>query len=75
MDGAGRVLPSRGMQSFVVGTGGKNLYGFGSRKRGSVDRHNRAFGVLMLYLKRGSWTWSFRTIDGRVLDRGSRSCV
>jgi hypothetical protein len=75
MDGAGRVLPSRGMQSFVVGTGGKSLYGFGTRKRGSVDRHNRAFGVLMLYLKPGSWQWSFRTIDGRVLDRGERRCL
>ena len=49
----GRVgcCPRAGMQSFVVGTGGKSLYGFGTRKRGSVYRHNRAFGVLVLYLK------------------------
>ena len=75
MDGAGRILPSRGMQGFVVGTGGKSLFPFGARKPGSVYRQNRSHGVLALDLGSGSWRWAFRTIDGRVLDRGARSCL
>jgi hypothetical protein len=74
MDGAGNYR-SNGMQSFVVGTGGKSLYHLGTRKPGSryfqADKH----GVLALDLREGSFSWKFHAIDGKVLDEGTRSCV
>ena len=74
MDGAGRAT-SRGMQEFVVGTGGRNLYHLGTRKAGSAYFQARIHGVLALDLREGSYHWVFRAIDGRILDRGDRSCV
>ena len=65
---------SDGIMSFVVGTGGKSL-----RRRGAVapgSRYFRAdkFGVLMLSLGRGAFSWHFRAVDGAVIDPGSRTC-
>ncbi len=75
MDGAGRIEPSRGMQSFIVGTGGKDLYPYGTRKAGSVYLQNRLFGVLVVNLHAGWYSWAFKEVTGRILDRGSRSCI
>ena len=75
MNGAGRIEPSRGIQSFIVGTGGKNLYPFGTRKTGSAYCQNRLFGVLVVNLHDGWYSWAFKAVTGRILDRGSRSCV
>lgn len=74
MDGSGHVKPRRGMTEYVAGTGGKNLYHLGTRKRGSVYFQARTHGVLVLDLKVGSWSWSYRDLAGRVLDSGSRYC-
>ena len=41
MDGAGRIEPSTRDAEFIVGTGGKNLYPFGTRKAGSVYRQSQ----------------------------------
>jgi predicted flavoprotein YhiN len=75
MDGSGHVQPARGMQEFVVGTGGRSLYHLGTRKHGSVFYQARHFGVLLLTLRPGSYSWGYRTIDGTTPDSGSRSCV
>ena len=74
MDAANHVRRRRGMVSFVVGTGGRSLYHLGTRKRGSAYFQNRAFGVLALDLKPGSYTWSYRATSGAQLDGGSRRC-
>ena len=74
MDGAGHAT-SRGMQEFVVGTGGRNLYHLGTRKAGSAYFQARTHGVLALDLRVGSYHWVYRAINGSILDRGDRSCV
>ena len=74
MDGLGRPL-ANGMQSFVVGTGGKDLYELGTRKPGSRYFQGSQHGVLALDLRQGSFGWKFYGIDGQVLDEGTRSCV
>ncbi len=74
MDGNGRAR-SNGIQSFVVGTGGKDLYHLGTRKAGSRYFQAREHGVLVLDLAPGSFSWAFHAIDGSILDQGRRSCV
>lgn len=64
-----------GMVSYVVGTGGKNLYPKGSTKPGSRMFYNRRHGLLYLALNPTGWTYEFRTIDNVVKDRGSGSCI
>lgn len=72
---AGDYRPNRGIQSFVSGTGGKSLYPMGTRKAGSAFFDGRHFGVLLLKLGTGSYSWEYRTIDGKVRDSGSRTCL
>ena len=74
MDGAGRRTAD-GMQEFVVGTGGRNLYHLGTRQPGSAYFQARTAGVLALDLRVGSYHWVYRAINGDILDRGDRSCV
>ena len=74
LDGSGRLDTARGMQSFVVGTGGRSLFPLGTRQPGSVYLQNRVHGVLALDLSADAYSWAFHAIDGRVLDRGSRTC-
>jgi hypothetical protein len=74
MDGRGHLKNRRGMQEFVSGTGGRNLYHLGTRKRGSVYFQARTPGVLFLGLKAGAYSWSYRSTSGAVLDAGSRRC-
>ena len=69
----GRVSAS-GMQSFVVGTGGKSLYGFGRRNGATRFRQNTRFGVLQLRLSPRRYTWKYVATSGRVLDRGRSVC-
>ena len=75
MSPSGDVQPQRGLQSFVSGAGGKSLYHLGTRKAGSAYFSARSPGVLVLKLGAGSYSWRFRTIDGRTPDSGSRTCV
>ena len=74
MDGEGRSR-SDGMHSFVVGTGGKDLYHLGTRKSGSEYFQGDRHGVLALVLRQGSFGWKFHTIDGTVLDKGTSACL
>jgi len=68
-----RVNGHRGPRQFMVGTGGKNIGRFVTRRRNSVVRR-QSHGVLRLRLRRDSYTWKFVRIDGRTGDSGSASC-
>jgi len=73
MDAAGSPS-ARGIQSFVVGTGGRSLYPLGPPETGSAARYDDGFGVLSLRLRADSYTWRFTALGGEVVDRGSRRC-
>jgi acid phosphatase type 7 len=84
MDCSGR-RGSDGVRSFVIGSGGNSLYGFGDLQPGSEFHDDTHFGVLELTLHPDSYDWEFlasgraqagsRTTDagnaGEVLDKGS----
>jgi hypothetical protein len=63
-----------GIDSFVVGTGGKDLIPLTRKRRGSVARVDSAFGVLALRLGAGGYAFGFTTTRGRIVDSGVRSC-
>lgn len=74
LDAAGQP-PGDGQapRQFVVGTGGARLYGFWKppyRSKARVREH----GVLQLSLERGSYSWRFIDVDGRVQDAGEARC-
>ncbi len=73
-DGSGHIRARRGITSFVVGTGGKNMYQLGQRKSGSAYFQADTPGVLLLELKAKSYTWSFKDINGKIRDSGARRC-
>ncbi|MEO5652884.1 MAG: metallophosphoesterase, partial [Marmoricola sp.] len=60
----GESSPESGISSFVIGTGGKNLYSLGTREAGSEFYQSDTMGVLLLELKEDSWTYSFQGLDG-----------
>jgi hypothetical protein len=69
-----RFAPIDGIRSFVVGTGGRNLTGFGTPKPGSEVRL-QSFGILDLELRDGDYTWRFKGAPGgAVLDSGTALC-
>ncbi len=74
MDASGHVRPRRGISSFVVGTGGRSLYAKGTTAPGSRYFRNDKFGVLLLSLGDGAFSWKFKPISGGVRDAGSRVC-
>lgn len=63
-----------GIESFVVGTGGKDLIPLTRKRRGSAARVDGAFGVLALRLGAGGYAFGFTTTQGRIVDSGVRSC-
>jgi len=65
---------STGIVGFVSGTGGKSLYGLGTRVPGSAYFQSSRFGVLVLWLGDGGFAWRYRTVDGVVRDAGDASC-
>jgi hypothetical protein len=67
---------TRGIRSFIVGTGGKEVAGFGSVKANSELRNSNSMGVLRLTLHATSYDWQFVPIPGHTLaDAGTASCV
>ena len=66
---------ANGIREFVVGTGGKSLYGWGTVKANSEKRLNDRYGVLKLTLNPGSYGWEFVDTAGTVADSGTGQCV
>jgi len=66
-------LSSKGLTSFVVGTGGRSLYPFS----GSTPARRAAiaeYGVLQLDLYSRGYRWAFKTLDGKTADSGRAYC-
>jgi 3',5'-cyclic AMP phosphodiesterase CpdA len=75
LDPQGRVDPARGIREFVVGTGGRSHYRFGSPLPGSEVRNDDTFGVLQLQLRPTGYSWRFiPTREGSFQDAGSGTC-
>ncbi len=75
LDENGTPSPS-GVQEFVVGTGGKNHYGFGSTPplAGEI-RNSTAFGILRMDLHPTSYDWKFLPAPSYTFtDSGSAAC-
>ena len=64
----------RGIRQFVVGTGGKGFYDFGSPIANSEFRYNSDFGVLKLVLNSSAYEWEFINTAREVIDRGTGTC-
>ena len=71
---SGRATAQEGMAEFVVGTGGRDLRGFGEPKPNSEVRWNDSFGVLALTLRADGYDWRFHAADGADVDAGSATC-
>ena len=68
------AAPDRGIQEFVVGTGGKNLRRFHTPRANSEVR-SLTFGVLLLTLHPTSYDWRFAPIKGSAFtDSGHGTC-
>ena len=64
--------PANGIREFVVGTGGRSFYSFGTPKANSEVRNNDTYGVLKLTLGAGSYGWEFKAAAGGTFtDSGS----
>jgi len=68
---SGRATAEEGMAEFVVGTGGRDLRGFGEPTPNSEVRWNDSFGVLALTLHPDRYDWRFHATDGADVDEGS----
>jgi hypothetical protein len=75
LDPAGAVDQARGIRSFVVGTGGRSHYPFGTPLPGSEVRNADTYGVLSLTLRATGYDWRFLTPPGsKFTDAGSGGC-
>lgn len=78
MNPRGEADPTHGLREFVVGTGGKNLTGFGNTiQPNSVVHDASTFGVLKLTLHDASYDWQFVPVAGGTgfTDAGTANCV
>jgi hypothetical protein len=74
-DPEGFADPARGVREIIVGTGGRNVYGFGPIWENSEVRGGRTFGVLMLTLNPTSYQWQFVAVPGESFtDSGRQDC-
>ena len=72
---AGQPDAARGLRQFVVGTGGRSHYGFGTPLPTSEVRDATAYGVLKLTLGADSYTWQFIPVAGQSFtDAGTSAC-
>jgi acid phosphatase type 7 len=70
---AGAVVAGAGIRSFVVGTGGANVYGFSGAVTGS-EKQIETYGVMQLTLSEGKGAWRYVDIYDSVLDQGAFDC-
>ena len=74
MNASGQPDPL-GMREFVVGTGGRGLYGFGTPLPTSEVRDSTSYGVLKLTLREAGYDWEFIPAEGSTFtDHGSADC-
>ena len=65
----------RGIREFVVGTGGRSFYNFGTIKANSEVRNNNTWGVLKLTLHADRYDWEFVPVAGKTFtDTGTGMC-
>lgn len=64
----------RGIQQFVVGTGGTSMYGFGAKRPNSLVQLTGVFGFLALRLRAKSYSWRFLDTHRRALASGRARC-
>jgi hypothetical protein len=73
--GAGAADPARGIREFVVGTGGRSHYAFGTPQPNSEVRNSDTYGLLRLTLHPDSYDWAFTPEAGKTFtDFGSTKC-
>jgi hypothetical protein len=71
----GGAADPKGIQEFIVGTGGKVLNNFATTQPNSLVRHRDTFGVLKLTLHPTSYDWQFAPEAGKTFtDTGTRNC-
>lgn len=65
---------ARGIREFVVGTGGRELYAFGTPVANSEVRYDATFGVLRMRLTDSTYAWEFVPVSGGFRDSGTGAC-
>jgi hypothetical protein len=74
-DPSGNLDLTRGIRSFVVGTGGANHTSFTTIFPNSEVRNDTTFGVLKLTLHPSSFDWNFVPVPGQTFtDSGTQNC-
>ena len=73
MTSDGTLSTTGGMRSFVVGTGGAEIYAH-ARVRAGSEKQADAYGVLRLSLSAGNAKFRFIDVDNAVLDEGAFDC-
>ncbi|MFN8160278.1 MAG: Ig-like domain-containing protein [Solirubrobacterales bacterium] len=69
------VANPNGIREFIVGTGGRSLYGIGTVQPNSEARNTDAYGVLQMTLHPTSYDWQFIPEAGKSFtDSGTTSC-
>jgi hypothetical protein len=75
-DPSGVADPTRGIREFVIGSGGRSHYSFGSPIANSEVRNGDTYGVLKLTLHPTSYSWEFIPEAGHTFtDSGNAPCV
>ncbi len=72
---SGERSDTRGLRSFVVGTGGKQLRGLGAIRTHSQVRNTTAYGALRLVLRPTSYEWKFVPAAGATFTDSGRTAV
>jgi acid phosphatase type 7 len=71
----GMADAANGIREFVVGTGGRSHYGFGTPIANSQVRNSTTFGILKLTLHPSSYDWQFVPEAGATFtDSGTTTC-
>ena len=66
---------TRGIRSFVVGTGGRSHYSLGTRKANSQVFNGSTSGIMKLTLDATSYAWEFIPVAGQTFtDSGTGAC-
>lgn len=71
----GAADPVRGIRQFVIGTGGRSFYDFGTIKPNSEVRNTGTWGVLKFTLYADRYDWEFVPVAGKTFtDTGTQMC-